>query len=880
MFRKLVLSVVVMILLFFAGAFLWIRFNEEKLKDLIVNEINGQLAFNLTAGDVDFDLFSHFPMVSLRFTEVSTEKDNAATDPLFRAASVSVLFNLIEVYKGDYSLRKLSFQDVFLYIAVHEDGTANYDKFAVTTDTSEAGSLVFDRISLKNLQVVYQDIPGNNEIHAGSPLLRLSGEIQGSRYSFTVNGEMHLISMKLNGKTGIKEKRFNTEVQFVYDRPGRLFSINKARMKSGKVEVSVSGSMGRELLNMELRGTGSIANFLDEIPELKEFWPDEMIELNGDLDFSAKINGTSWGNSLPEIQAQWELQHAAVALTQYGMTMENVYTRGVFYAPDPRKINSFRVRIDTATGRTASGVFSASASIENFSSPEITLAVECEMDLSELQGLFPPEKINRLEGRINLSCLYHNVFPGFSGLTPEDFRQSISTGNITISDGTLLLGGSNLTCSSLCGSFDFSGDDITVKEFRARIPGSEFELGGRFRNLLQWSFFRDEKLEAEVSLKSSGIDLDKILRPAGNKDTAPNKFNVSDNVMFIIELSTDTLTAGNFTAINLKGVLKLENHILHITNASFSAFGGTVGINGLIDGSLAPGYSISCRADITHAGIGRMFYELNEFGQNNLTSRNLSGDLTTAIDFKCRTGEKFNIIPSSVLVMAEVEILNGELSGYSPLYRLSRFIDRDELELIRFSALRNDVTIRNEKVFIPEMAIESSTCDLRLQGVHTFDNIIDYHVWVRLKSLMPDRKKEDFEDDYQVVIEDDGYGNTSIPLWLSGPAEDPGIKYDSRAVAKKWEDDFKREKNTFGNLIKNEFSGNRKKTNETTAFPEPQPGRGKVIIGLEEDSGYMKIPEKSFHVPGIQAGKEKENKKNEKILIRWDEDEPDSLRLK
>lgn len=876
--KRLVLAVFILFVLIVGSTYLWIMLNEEKLKAMIVEEINSQLDFRLDVADVSFDFFRNFPTVSLRFGEVSTVSANVAVDPVFRAASVSVLFDIIDIYRGDYSPGNLYLRDVFLYIVAYPDGSTNLQKLAGQPKAKERQKIVFNRITLKNLHVFYSETGSGTELEGSSPLLQINGEINGRNYICKTSGQCDIQSLVVKANPVLKEKSFYTDLDFKWDQGSGTFTVENGIVESGKLKMDLSGFAGTGYIDLSVSTSRTdISEYFAALPLLKTWFPMDDISIGGFLNLTAKVSGPYNDGKSPALSATFRLEKSDVLFHQYGLPIKRVFLSGNFNAPNPQNPKTYLVVVDTLTGLTNTGSFNASGHINNFQTPEVSILLQCEIDLEELLPFIPPEKVNSPGGRISLSCSYQNKFPGFTGLKPEDFRQSSSSGKIGISHGTLQLAGSNLTYSGLNGSLSFHGDDITVDKLDASIPASDFTLKGRFKNLLQWSLFSGEKLEVDASFYSGLLDLNKILDSDETTDMPRYRFQVSDNVLFNIDMNIDTLLAGRFRADGLKGRLGMVNRVLKIDNTTFSAFGGDVGIAGKIDGTPASGYIISFSAGIENADIRRVFYELNEFGQDNITSDNLGGKLNTVIDFSCRTGGGFDIEPHSVEVNAEVHIIQGELSGYAPVYRLSRFIDREELEHISFSELRNNISIRDGKVYIPQMEIESSSCNLKLEGIHTFDNNIDYHAWVSLKSLMQEPKKEDFEQDYKVVIEDDGYGNTCIPLWLQGPANNPEIRYDTRAVTKKWSDDLKKEKETLGEIFRKEFSSKAIREKEMKESPQ---GNGTVIIEWEEDGSQPAGNDKKTKLPSDTIRKKEGRKKNSGVIIQWDEEAPDTLKVR
>lgn len=64
-----------------------------------------------------------------------------------------------------------------------------------------------------------------------------------------------------------------------------------------------------------------------------------------------------------------------------------------------------------------------------------------------------------------------------------------------------------------------------------------------------------------------------------------------------------------------------------------------------------------------------------------------------------------------------------------------------------------------------------------LNGSHTFNNDIDYHIKVNLRKLLANKFKKNNTNKY---IEEDPYEGTNFFLSLKGNMSNPAVKYDKQ----------------------------------------------------------------------------------------------------
>jgi len=242
--------------------------------------------------------------------------------------------------------------------------------------------------------------------------------------------------------------------------------------------------------------------------------------------------------------------------------------------------------------------------------------------------------------------------------------------------------------------------------------------------------------------------------------------------------------------------------------------------------------------------------------------------------YKSSISQDLRIDPKSVNAFGDIIITNGELINYKPLFKLSKYIKQKELEHIHFSTLKNQIQIKDEIISIPEMDVESSTLSMNISGTHTFQNQIDYHISILLSELIS-KKKQDEEDIEGIFSEDDGLGRTTLFLKMTGNANDPEIRYDTKAVRKKISADIKKEREAFKEVFRNEFNLEKNTENiEKEYFENEDPGQPDFKIEWEEDSVETVIDsiDKKEKPEKKKKWLNKKNSDQQDFIIEWDED--------
>jgi hypothetical protein len=209
-------------------------------------------------------------------------------------------------------------------------------------------------------------------------------------------------------------------------------------------------------------------------------------------------------------------------------------------------------------------------------------------------------------------------------------------------------------------------------------------------------------------------------------------------------------------------------------------------------------------------------------------------------------------------VEGRINLDGGELVNFEPMNHLSRFVALEELQNIRFSKLRTQVSISGRKLTFPQTDIQTSAFDVMGSGEHNFDNNYTYRVKILLSELLAAKarkaKRENRENEYV----EDGGKRTALYLKITGQGGDFKISYDKQSATASVAADIRNEKQTIKNILKEEFGWFRK---DTLLKPESSDNAGKLRFTFDDDEPQDKPP----------ASKEKKQvKDDEKIKIEWE----------
>jgi hypothetical protein len=200
--------------------------------------------------------------------------------------------------------------------------------------------------------------------------------------------------------------------------------------------------------------------------------------------------------------------------------------------------------------------------------------------------------------------------------------------------------------------------------------------------------------------------------------------------------------------------------------------------------------------------INDLFIQFNNFGQNEFTSKNLFGTLQAKTDILLIWDQKMNLLQDKLLLITDMGIKNGELINYEPLNSLSKFVDVNELKNLKFSEIKNTLTIKEKVLNIPSMDIRNNALNLNLSGKHTFENVLDYKIKLSLSELLSKKRKPQSNEFEEEDVKTKGI---NLYLTIKGPISDLKYVFDKKGAKEQLKQDARQEKEAIKEILKQEF---------------------------------------------------------------------------
>ena len=774
---------------------------------VIIKQVNKNIKTEISAKNYELKLVRYFPYASVTFYDVKIKsihgfklnKPEKIDESLcLEAKEVSIKFNLVQLLFKNYILKGIDIEDGQIQLLINSKGIENYklwNDYPVKTSTEEI-KFKIKNVNLNKITVIYLNEMKDLRTECSIAKLNANGTFKTDEFNFELKSVINSAIIKSN----INLYSFNNKC---YINLNLISNVKNILCNSGILEIN----------NEKL-------NFSGEIWKIKPYYYSLNFNAN-DLDI-AKVNDlfksfmkNNWeikdGNAIINGLISGATEKASLPVISIKTTVNNL---SISYK-NQFELNKVNGRIDL----TAKGINSYAY---YFSTKNLNGKIHnSDFNVNGNYSITSSHTFD-LKGNIDLICKDLNKFLNIKDCKFSDGKSKINfnlNGTLAFDATKLNFNTLNIGCEAKCADVElelfngnlklnhFNGEakiennNLNIKLLHGIANDNKLRFRGEIENI--FGVITDSVWHCNISgkLLGSDVNLPKLLFSTNSGTDTTNTIELNTDIL----LDIDTLNYENLIGYNVNGNLNYKNNILLLSNITASVCNGYLS-NGLLKtDSENDKLNLYTKCTLKNIDIKCLFNSFNNFGQNELTAKNIQGSLNGNITCKMQWDKDNNFVKNKFEGFTDFEINNGELINFQPIYKLSKFIEVSELNDIKFSNLKNKISIKNKKFTIPNMEINSSAINLNISGTHTLDNAYEYHFKVLLSDILFKKAKKKKENLEFGKVEDDNIKGTSLYIKLQGVGSDYKISYDNKEAMKSFTNNLKQEKQELKNLLKDEY---------------------------------------------------------------------------
>jgi hypothetical protein len=804
---KIILASCLLILLtltIFAG---YLINNKQVLTKYVIDQINNNLTAELKIHSSDVTIFKNFPNVSLDLIGVSINKADSA---ILKAQHVYLGFNIKDIYNKSYKIQIVTIDSAVLNLIIYKNGKSNFDILKIGNENKKGDGhflLDLEKVKLRNIDFTLNDLQSIQNYKTQIYDAEMDGKFKNDEFKLNIIAKAFVNNISSNEITFISNKNVNINANIDVNNLKNTYQFKNALVKLNELDLLLNGNIkninhGNEIyIDFDTKKI-SITSLLSLVP-IKI--PQNILdyESRGNAYFKGKINGVLSSISNPEINIDFGINNGSIHNQKLNVELDNISLIGKFNNGKNHDLITSSFTLNNLRANLANDEISGNINIENLMSPKLDLAMLGTINLANLFKLFPFKEIENVNGNLKFDTKIKAKLADKEASNIWIQKGNYGKFNLNITD--LKIKDFDKKIDVLTADFTLNGADLFIENCKVNLNQSDINISGNLNNFLGYLFASNETLNANLQYKSNFVDLAHVVFMPEASTSNNSKYNLPKNIQLQLNASIEKLKFNDFYANNLECKLQVLPMQIIINQAKLSAFNGNLLFNGKIMNSEQGNYFIESKIDLKNVNITDAFKQCNNFGQANITDKNIKGVYNGSIDFAGVWDEKMNCKTDKIFAQIKAQIINGELINYRPLSALSKFISMNDLQNLKFATLNNTIEISNKTITIPKMQIENNAANITLSGSQNFDNFVDYNLKVNLSEIL--RKKLSAKDN-AFGEEDEKRKGVNLFINMRGPIDDLKFKYSKKETVLNIKTELKKETESIKEILKKEFGIN------------------------------------------------------------------------
>lgn len=798
-------------------------FFDRQVSQQLVAEINKSLKTELRVGDASLSLLSGFPAASIDLSQVRLK--DALGGQLLVAEKLSFRFDLLSLFGDDLKIHSASLRDGAIRMVVNRAGKSNTDIFKEEKNTKKPTTesklrLALEKAELQNVAILYDNAPTQQVAEMIVNQADASGNFSAQQFRLSSQADLKITRLDTDSSRYLAGEKLRYDAVLAVDLKRGAYGLQNVELTLGGNTFNVDGlavtKPDATELNFKLTSQeGDISMIANLLPGAYHAYFREF-QSSGNYSCTGTVKGRLSKTETPAIGFEVALRDGKITSEMLQSPLRNVSFRARYNAqPD----GSGEFELADFKGDFGGQALSMSLKVNQLDDPIVDFQANGVLPLDAAYGLFDDELITAGDGLVRLNRL--SVQGRYADMTSMR-RVSLvnAAGEIQFDKAALTYNKIPLLAET--GFLRLQDNEFQLDSFVLQAGKSDFTLQASAKNLLPVLFAdslntTDALLEFGGRLRSQTFDVGQLLEmfsvqttasEAGGKaqlDSLKTEKNAArslgmDKLKGVFEANIGTFKYGKIEGKNFDGKLEFDRNNLNI-KGNTAAMQGQLALDGNARFDLDP--SLKMRITAQNLDLQTMLAQCENFGQEVITDANMHGRLNGRVvlwAYWNKTGE-FDM--KRLRALADVQATNGELVRVKMFEDFSTFIHLDDLRRIKFTDMQNYLEIKNERLYLPVMLIQSNALNMTLSGEHTFANDIDYKIKINAGQVLLNRLKK-HDSDLDPLPEKKGWFN--LYYTIVGNLD----KYDMKRKKKTVKTEFERSearKALIAREINKEFGG-------------------------------------------------------------------------
>lgn len=772
----IILAIIIVIMIIVPFAF------QGKIKDLVKSEGNKMINGSFDFATLNISLFKNFPKASISLNDFWLKgSDEFENDTLIQAKELTGVIDLFSLFGDEFDISKVEIRDTQLKAIILPDGKVNWDIMKATEDTEKeeeteeasSFSIQLQKLSLKNIDVIFDDQAGNQWLNIANFNAIASGNLADDFTTIRFKGDIEQLSYKMGNLMVLNNANIEAQMNVDADFENNKFTLKENKIRLNAIEANLDGWMA--LLNegdmdMDIKLNTNKVGFKELLSLIPAIYTNDFKKLktDGNATLTAFAKGKLTETQVPQFEAEINVNDAQFQYPSLPAGVDQINIHALIKNPGGNADLTV-IDVQPFSFRMAGSPFHLTATVKTpVSDPAFSAQANGTINLGVIEQVYPLNDMN-LNGIINADL---NLAGRMSSIEKEQYQNIQASGSIKLSDMKLMLPDLpevNINQSTLT----FTPQQLKLSETTAHIGKSDITLDSQLANYLSY-VFKGDKITGTVNLRSNLLNLNDFISPKeedveeGTDSVALAAFAVPKNINFTMTANLKEVLLNQMKFDNVQGNLRINNQKIDLSNLSLNSMGGSIAMNAFYSTEVNPKTPKAGGSfNLSQLNFAETYHALDMVKQLAPIFENLKGTFSGNITIETLLDNQLSPLFESTQGKGNLSTKDLSLSNIAIIDKIAEAIKKPELKNLEVKDMDLAFNIENGRLSTQPFDIKMGDYVINLSGTTGLDQTIDYSGKVKLP---PSAGKI---GEY-----------TSLDLKIGGTFQSPSIGIDAESMAK------------------------------------------------------------------------------------------------
>jgi hypothetical protein len=721
---------------------------KDKIKDLVIQEVNKSLTAELSLGKFDLTFISTFPNMTIQLDDAKiTGKNEFEGLDLMDVKQFRAHVKFWSIVSGDQvEIDEIHLIQPNFNVKVLKNGLANYDivkpdSVKTEEEISEPSNfkLSLKEYSISNANTTYDDQQGNmyaklmNLSHQGT------GDLTADVIDFKTSTTMDELTYDMDGVSYFSKVKTEAiaNILMEFTEKTSKFTFKENKFMFNALTFSIDGFY--EMLdgydNMDIKLDASKATFKDFLSLIPTFYQSgyESMITNGSLAMNGFVKGRMDDKNMPGWDFNLSVSKASIKYPDLPGTINNIELKAGSTFSGGEDLDKMTLDIPKFHAEFAGNLLDATLKMRNpMTDPLIDSKIMAKVDLASLGKVLPMTEGESYTGKLDADILLNGRLSSIENERYEEFK---ADGTLKLMD--MVYKSADLPDEVAINSmlFLFSPKNLSLVSLEAKMGKSDFQMDGKIDNYLGY-VFRDELLLGSFNFNSTNLDLDELMgtsEPTSTNSSEPTPAETSDEAILIpgnIDFKLNS-KIGNmrYNAIDIKnvnGLVHMKDEVASLDNLTMNAMGGSIGLKGSFDTRNHDKPFLDFGYDLKGIDIQELVKNFVTIEKLAPIAKSAQGKITST--FTMKAGLTPNLDPIYNTLNGQGDLFTNlvTISGFKPLEKMSEVLKMDQLKSQTIKDLKAKFKFADGKVTVTPFDVKLGKIVTTISGSTSFEQDIDY----------------------------------------------------------------------------------------------------------------------------------------------------------